>query len=211
MYSGELETQIKRKIIAVLHDETSKLLNAGRELSLAYDLINTNNSDKLTQKLKDYNNEIDLMNKKVMSEISEIGGMLINREDILRTIHLIREIASTLDGIAFRAVILNLSNDGINVKFYELIDMVIDILFKLNEITRAMSMNPQAITDLIADIQKIEKDIDLKYRILLVELINSTNELKKIILLKDMLDMIENVAERCLETANSFGIIKLNI
>jgi hypothetical protein len=211
MYSGELESQIKRKIIAVLHDETSKLLNAGRELSLAYNLINANNSDKLSQILQECSNEIDLLNKKVMIEISQMGGMLINREDILRTIHLISEISGTLDGIAFRVAILKLNNDGINGKFYELIDMVVDTLFKLNEITRAMSINPQSITEIIADIQKVEKDIDLKYRTLLIELINNENDLKRLILLKDMVDMIEKVADKCLEIANSFGIITLNL
>ncbi len=211
MYSGELESQVKRKMIAVLQDETSKLLNAGRDLSLAYELIANDGSNTLLEKFKEHCNGIDEINRKATREISEIGGMMLSREDLLRTIYLMSEIAGCLDGIAFRLSALKLDNNGKNIKVYELIDMVVEELFKLNEITRAMSINPQSIIDMVSEVQKLEKDIDIKYRELLLNIMNNDNNFRELLFLKDVLDGIENVADRCLEAADSFEIIALNM
>ena len=39
MYSGELEIQAKRKALAILHDEITRILNAARDLSALTDSI----------------------------------------------------------------------------------------------------------------------------------------------------------------------------
>ncbi|GIU71006.1 MAG: hypothetical protein KatS3mg003_0485 [Candidatus Nitrosocaldaceae archaeon] len=211
MYSGELETQIKRKMIALLQDETSRLLNAGRDLLSAHELISNNDNNTLLDKFREYCNNIDEINRKATREISEIGGMMLSREDLLRTIYLMSEIAGCLDGIAFRLSALRLDNNGTNTKVYELIDLVVEELFKLNEITRAMSINPQSIIDLVSEVQKVEKEVDQKYRELLLTIMNEKSDFKELLLLKDVLDGIENVADRCLEAADSLEIITLNM
>ncbi len=209
MYSGELETQVKRKILAVLHDETSRLLNAGRDLSTAYESIN--DSSVLLEKFKEHCDKIDEITRKVTRDISEIGSMMINREDLLRTVYLMSNIAGGLDGIAFRLAALKLSNSDNSKAIYSLIDMVVEELFKLNEITRALSMNAQSVIDLVSEVQNIEKNIDIKYRELLLEILNKTNDFKELLLLKDALDGIESVADRCLDAARSFEVITLNM
>ena len=39
MYSGELEIQAKRKALAILHDDITRILNAARDLSALTDSI----------------------------------------------------------------------------------------------------------------------------------------------------------------------------
>ncbi|RMF29714.1 MAG: DUF47 family protein [Candidatus Nitrosothermus koennekii] len=211
MYSGELESQIKRKMIALLQDETSRLLNAGRDLLSAHELISNNDNNTLLDKFREHCNNIDEINRKATREISEIGGMMLSREDLLRSIYLMSEIAGCLDGIVFRLSALKLDNNGTNTKVYELIDLVVEELFKLNEITRAMSINPQSIIDLVSEVQKVEKEVDQKYRELLLTMMNEKSDFKELLLLKDVLDGIENVADRCLEAADSLEIITLNM
>ncbi|MEM2856113.1 MAG: DUF47 family protein [Candidatus Nitrosocaldaceae archaeon] len=209
MYSGELESQIKRKMLAVLQDETSKLLNAGRDLSLAYESIN--NSKVLLDKFRAHCERIDEINRKVTREISEMGNMLLNREELLRALYLLSNIVGGLDGIAFRVATLRLTNDSKNGKIYEFIDMIVESLSKLNEITRAMSINTQSVIELVSEVQNIEKEADSKYRELLLYVMNNTTDFKELLLLKDALDGIESVADRCLDAARSFEVITLNI
>lgn len=209
MYSGELESQIKRKMLAVLQDETSKLLNAGRDLSLAYESIN--NSKVLLDKFRAHCERIDEINRKVTREISEMGSMLLNREELLRALYLLSNIVGGLDGIAFRVATLRLTNDSKNGKIYEFIDMIVESLSKLNEITRAMSINTQSVIELVSEVQNIEKEADSKYRELLLYVMNNTTDFKELLLLKDALDGIESVADRCLDAARSFEVITLNI
>ena len=45
MYSGELEFQAKRKTIAILQEETNKILNLCRELAIMTDYIIQDNRD----------------------------------------------------------------------------------------------------------------------------------------------------------------------
>ena len=63
MYSGELEAQAKRKTLAILQEETNKILNLSREITIMSDAIIQYNregiresSGKLTIIETEYNN-----------------------------------------------------------------------------------------------------------------------------------------------------------
>ena len=51
MYSGELEVQAKRKTIAILQEETNKILNLSRELAIMTDAIIQDNKEGLENPL----------------------------------------------------------------------------------------------------------------------------------------------------------------
>ncbi|MGB8100966.1 MAG: DUF47 domain-containing protein, partial [Nitrososphaeraceae archaeon] len=92
MYSGELEVQAKRKALAVLHDEINNILNAARDLSLLTDsIIKGGDKDMEISLLRMRNAEekVENLRRKMTREVSEIGSLMVYREDVLRTAYII--------------------------------------------------------------------------------------------------------------------------
>ncbi|HEX9677675.1 DUF47 family protein [Nitrososphaera sp.] len=105
MYSGELEVQAKRKALAVLQDEISKILNASRDLSaLATSPVRGDDKDMhaCLERMRNTEEEVENLRRNIAREVAEIGGLMAHREDILRTAYLIDDIAGYISGIAFR-------------------------------------------------------------------------------------------------------------
>ena len=215
MYSGELEIQAKRKALAVLQDEITKLLNTSRDLSSVYSLLLKGDSNGLQEYLEKIQNteEVENLRRRITRDVSEIGNLKMNREDILRTAYLMDEIRDYMSGIAFKLSVLKPSvlKKELNSDVQSLIDIVIEELFRLNEMARALSMNPIVAIEIASTVQKLERQVDEKYRMLTIRALNDVSGVKDVLLLKDVLEGIEGMADKCLETSDSFTILALNM
>ena len=216
MYSGELEVQAKRKALAVLQDEITKLLNSARDLSSVYALLIKGDSKGLQvylERMRNSEEEVENLRRKITRDVSEIGSLMMNREDILRTAYMMDEIAGYMSGIAFRlstikpTVLKKEFDSGIQ----SLIDMVVEMLFRLNEMARALSMTPLTAIEIAPLVQKLERQVDDKYRALVIKTLNDVTNVKDVLLIKDVLEGIEGMADKCLEASDSFTILALNM
>lgn len=216
MYSGELEVQAKRKALAVLQDEISKLLSAGRDLSALYALVlkgDTKGIQTYLEKIRSTEENVENLRRKTTRDVSEIGSLMMNREDILRTTYIMDEIAGYISGVAFRLSTIkpNTLKKEFDTEMQELIDMVVEELFKLNEMARALSINPLSAIDIAPAVQKLEKQVDEKYRALVIKTFSDVNNVKDMLQIKDVLEGIEGMADKCLEASDSFTILALSM
>ena len=217
MYNGELEVQAKRKALAVLHDEITHILNAARDLSSLTDSI-IKGTDKDTElslvRMKNAGEEVENLRRKMTREISDTGSLMVYREDVLRTAYIIDDIAGYITGIAFR-----LSNIKINTlkkgKFDEdigeLINMVVEAIFKLNEMARALSINPSSTIELAQEVQSIERKVDNSYRKVVIKALNEIPNTKDLLLVKDAVEGIEGMADKCQAASDSLTILALSM
>jgi len=215
MYSGEIEVQAKRKALAVLQDESSKLVNAARSLLSAYTMMLNEDSKGVhssMERIKEIEDEIESLRRRITMDVYEIGSLMVNREELLRTIYLMDEIAGYMSGIAFRLSVLraNIFN-GIDKDVQSLLDLLLDEIFKLNEMARALSVNPMVVIEISPTVQRLEKQIDEKYRALVVKGLNNFTDSRDLILLKDVLDGIEGIADKCLDASDHMIILALNM
>ncbi len=216
MYSGELEVQAKRKALAVLQDEITKLLNAGRDLSSVYSHLIEGDSKTLQvylEKMRNAEDEVENLRRKITRDVSEIGSLMMNREDILRTAYLMDEIGGYMSGVAFRLSVLRPSvlKKEFDSEIQLLVDLVVEELFRLNEMARALSINPLTAIEIAPEVQKLERQVDEKYRLLTIKALNDVSNVKDLLLLKDVLEGIEGTADKCLETSDSFTILALSM
>lgn len=216
MYSGELEVQAKRKTLAVLQDEITKLLNSARDLSSVYGLIIKGDSKGVQvylEKIQNTEEDVENLRRKITRDVSEIGGLMMNREDILRTAYLMDEIAGYMSGVAFRLSTIKptVLKKEFDAEIQSLIDMVVEELFKLNEMARALSINPITTIEIASAVQKLERQVDDKYRALVVKALNDVNSVRDMLMLKDVLEGIEGMADKCLEASDSFTILALSM
>lgn len=217
MYSGELEVQAKRKALAVLQDEITRILNSSRDLSaLTSSLIKGDDKDvqQCLERMRNTEEEVENLRRKITREVAEIGSLMANREDILRTAYVIDDIAGYISGVAFRLANMKpatLRKASFDDDLKQLVGMVVDAIFKLNEMGRSLSINPANAIDLAQDVQKLERQVDAKYRAVIVKALNEISTTKDLLLLKDAIEGIEGMVDKCQEASDSFTILALSM
>ena len=217
MYSGELEVQAKRKALAVLHDEINRILNSARDLSTLFASI-MKGDDKDVQvcleRMTNAEEVIENLRRKITREVAEIGSLMVSREDVLRTAYIVDDIAGFITGIAFRLSNIrtsSLKKGNFDDDLRDLIGMAVDAIFKLNEMARALSINPANVIELAQEVQKLERQIDAKYRAIVIKVLNELAVTKDILLLKDVVEGVEGMVDKCQEASDSITILALSM
>lgn len=217
MYNGELEVQAKRKALAVLHDEITHILNAARDLSSLTDSLikGTNKETELSVvRMKNAGEEVENLRRKMTREISDTGSLMVYREDVLRTAYIIDDIAGYITGIAFRLSnikITTLKKGKFDEDISELINMVVEAIFKLNEMARALSINPSSTIEIAHEVQNIERKVDNSYRKVVIKALNEIPNTKDLLLVKDAVEGIEGMADKCQAASDSLTILALSM
>ncbi len=217
MYSGELEIQAKRKAIAVLQDEINRILNASRSLSTLPELITKKNKTEIKNTLEQIvsiEEEVETLRRKITRDVADVGGLIINRENLLNTAYTMDEIAGYITGISFKLSNIKpatLKNSDLDKDLTSLIEQVVDQVYKLNEIIRSLNTNTSNSIDLAQETQKIERDIDTKYRQITIKILNEISNTKELLLMKDVIEGIEEMADKCQEVSDSFILLALSI
>ena len=217
MYSGELEVQAKRKALAVLQDEINRILNSVRDLSALPALIIKGDKSEVKSSLERISNtedEVEALRRKITREIADVGGLMMNRENLLHTAYTMDEIAGYITGIAFKLSNIKpatLKKAKLNKDLSDLIELAVDDIYKLNEIVRALTGNATVAIDLAHEAQRIERSIDEKYREITLKVLDEIANTKELLLLKDVVEGVEEMADKCLEVSDSFIVLALSL
>ena len=217
MYSGELEVQAKRKAVAVLQDEINRILNAERGLSVLPNMMVKKDKSGVKNTLEQISSieeEVENLRRKITRDVSDVGGLIINRDNLLNTAYTMDEIAGYITGIAFKLSNIKgatLKNSDLNKQLTELIELVVDEIYKLNEIIRSLSTNSNKSIELAQETQKIEREIDIKYRKMTITVLNDITNTKELLLMKDVIEGIEEMADKCQEVSDSFILLALSL
>ncbi|MCH2397456.1 MAG: DUF47 family protein [Nitrososphaerales archaeon] len=217
MYSGELEVQAKRKALAVLQDEINRILNASRVLSTVPKLMV--NKDKTgiktaLQEISSIEAEVENLRRKITRDVADVGGLILNRDNILNTAYTMDEIGGYITGISFKLSNIKLTTiktSHLDKDLTELIELVVDEIYKLNEIIRSLNIDAGKAIELAQETQKIERDIDNKYRIMSITALNEISDTKELLLMKDVIEAIEEMADKCQEVSDSFILLALSL
>ena len=216
MYSGELEVQAKRKAVAVLQDEINRILNAGRSLSQLPELIVKKDKAGIKdamEQITSLEEEVESLRRKITWDVADVGGLILNRENLLNTAYTMDEIAGYITGIAFKLSNIKastLKSSKLDGDLTELIELVVDEIYKLNEIIRSLNSDSAKSIELAQDTQKLEREIDIKYRKMVLKAleISTTSEM---LLMKDTIEGIEEMADKCQEVSDSFILLALSL
>ncbi len=217
MYRGELEVQAKIKAIAVLQDEINRILNASRSLATLPELMMKKNKTEIKNTLEQIVNiedEVESLRRKITRDVADVGGLIMNRENLLNTAYTMDEIAGYITGISFKLSNIKpatLKTAKLDEDITELIELVVDEVYKLNEIIRSLNVDSSKSIDLAQETQKIEREIDTKYRQITIKILTEITNTKELLLIKDVVEGIEEMADKCQEVSDSFILLALSI
>lgn len=220
MFSGEAEIQARRKTLAVLQDEVRRVLDSARDLGQLFSFLVKADQAGIAstlEKIRKAEEDAEQLRRMLTRELAEIGTMMINREDFLRTAYNVEEMSGYIAGVAFKLSQVKFGKgkatavvDGLR----ELIDMSVESVQRLNEVVRALAINPIHAIDLSNSVQKLERQVDEKYRNLTVKVLNEMGDkqgIKETLFLKDAIEEIEDLVDICLNTTDSITILALGL
>lgn len=217
MYSGELEVQAKRKAIAVLQDEINRILHASRELSTLPELLMKRDKAGIKNclgQISSIEEEVENLRRKITREVADVGGLIMNRENLLNTAYTMDEIAGYITGISFKLSNIKpstLKNAKLNKDITNLIELVVDEIYKLNEVIRSLNTNAASAIELAQETQSIEREIDTKYGLATIKILNEISNTKELLLMKDVIEGIEEMADKCQRVSDSFILLALSL
>ncbi|MGC8568498.1 MAG: DUF47 domain-containing protein [Nitrososphaeria archaeon] len=211
MYLGEPEIQAKRKILAVLTDESRKTIDAIRELAK---MTAEGAADESYIKIQSIADDIKGYRRALTRSLAELGSMIINKEDIMRVAYQIEELVDLVEGTAFR---LKQFNSGKYSKYdimdtvSKITDKLIEMVIKLNDMIKMLQINPEKISDMLPAIENIEKEIDGIYRQSLIDAYDSINDPKLYVLVKDILERLDKISDLILSLSDSVMVVSIGL
>ena len=217
MYSGALEDQAKRKATSILQDEITRILQATRDLSTMPDLMAKKDKEgleMLLSQISDIENEVESHRRKITKEMADVGGLIMNRENILNTAYTIDEIGGHITGIAFKLSNVKpttLKNSKLEKELTEMLDLVVGEVQKLSEVARYINTNSSEAISLAQETQEIEREIDTKYRKATIKAMNNITNPAELILMKDVIEGIEEMADKCQEVSDLFIMLAFSL
>lgn len=218
MVSGpESETQARRRTIVVLQDEMRRVLDATRVLLDEFAALTKGDKNQVgsaLERVKKAEEDVVMLRSALIRELSQVGTLLVNREDLLRAAFSVEDIFGHINGVAFK--MSQLSHSSAKNKKYkeaitELLGLLIDGISKLNESIRALSLNSEQSIQMAAQVQKIESAIDSTYREAVAMTMKIATNVKELIIVKELLESIEDCADAMLGAADAGTILALGL
>ena len=211
---AETERRVKRRALGVCRDHLRKVLDITRFVPQTVDCFINNDKKKARQlfdTIRSREDEVDEAKRLVSRELAEIGAILLSREDFLRFTNLTSEIADFGEGIAFRlleimehdwSVPMNIKEDLLRLS-----EAVLEAVLKLRETMMVLTYGSSKVMEKAKDVEVAERVVDELYRELEIKLLDSKMEFPAFILLRDILQLLEDSADKAQDAADAARIL----
>ena len=207
---AETEERVKRRALNACQDNLRKVVDVSRKIPQLVECFASGdklNARKLLSEIRTGEEEVIKARRMVSQELAEIGAILIAREDFLRFTNLSSEIADFSEGIAFYLVEIMEHNWVISPEvkkdLLKLSLAVLDSVLKLRETMMVLNYGSQKTLERAKDVEIAERIVDDLYRALTIKVLSSKLEVPVLMLLRDVLQLLENSADKSEDAADA--------
>jgi len=211
---AETEERVKRRALNVCRDHFRKVLDLTRKVPQMIDCFIKNDKGKAMQlfnEISSREDEVDNARRLVSQELAEIGAILLSREDFLRFTNLTSEIADFCEGIAFRLLEI-MEHDwnvpvGIKNDLLKLSEAVLETVLRLRETMMVLRYGSAKAMEKAKDVEAAERAVDELYRELEIKILDSKLDFPALILLRDVLQLLEDSADKAEDAADATRVL----
>ena len=211
---AETEERVKRRALAACQDNLRKVLEVTRKTPQMCEHFAKGDKEsarKLFSEIKKSEEEVIKARQMVSQELAEIGAILLSREDFLRFTTLTSEIADFSEGIAFYLVEIMEHNwsvpADVRKDLQKLADSVLDTVLKLRETMMVLSYGSLSTLEKAKDVEIAERIVDDNYRTLTIKVLSSKLDLPALFIMRDVLQLLENSADKAEDAADAARLI----
>lgn len=207
---AETEERVKRRALNACQDNLRKVVDVSRKIPQLAESFASGDKDsarRLLSEIKTGEEEVVKARRMVSQELAEIGAILISREDFLRFTNLSSEIADFSEGIAYYLVEIMEHNwnipSEIKKDLLKLSLAVLDAVLKLRETMMVLNYGSQKTLEKAKDVEIAERIVDDQYRVLAIKALSSKIDVPAMLLLRDVLQLLENSADKAEDAADA--------
>ena len=207
---SETEERVKRRALNACNDNLRKVVDVSRKIPQLVEYFasgDRENARKLLSEIRSGEEEVVKARRMVSQELAAIGAILIAREDFLRFTNLSSEIADFSEGIAYYIVEIMEHNwvisSDIKKDLLKLSVAVLDTVLKLRETMMVLNYGSQKTLEKAKDVEIAERIVDDQYRTLTIKVLSGKLEVSVLLLLRDILQLLENSADKAEDAADA--------
>ncbi len=207
---SETEERVKRRALNACQDNLRRVVDVSRKIPQLAEYFasgDRENAKKLFSEIRIGEEEVIKARRMVSQELAEIGAILLAREDFLRFTNLSSEIADFSEGIAYYLVEIMEHNwiisADIKKDIQKLSSAVLDSVLKLRETMMVLNYGPQKTLERAKDVEIAERVVDDQYRALTIKVLSGKLEVPVLLLLRDILQLLENSADKAEDAADA--------
>ena len=211
---AETEERVKRRALNACQDNLRKVVDLTRKIPQMAEHFAKGDKEmarQLFSEIRKGDDEVITARRMVSQELAEIGAILISREDFLRFTNLSSEIADFSEGTAYYLMEImehnwNVPSD-IKKDLLKLSEAVFDSVLKLRETMMVLSYGSAKTLEKAKDVEIAERVVDDLYLALAIKVISSKLDLPVLLLLRDVLQLLENCADKAEDAADAARIL----
>jgi uncharacterized protein Yka (UPF0111/DUF47 family) len=211
---AETEERVKRRALNACQDNLRKVVDVSRKIPQLVEYFasgDKENARKLFSEIRTGEEEVIKARRMVSQELAEIGAILIAREDFLRFTNLSSEIADFSEGISYYLVEIMehkwVISPDIKKDLLKLSLAVLDSVLKLRETMLVLNYGSQKTLERAKDVEIAERIVDEQYRALTIKVLSGKLEVPVTLLLRDVLQLLENSADKAEDAADAASML----
>ena len=211
---AETEQRLKRRAMNACNHNLRKVVDVTRKIPQLVEQFSTGNKDQarlLFNEIRKGEEEVLKARRMVSKELAEIGTIIISREDFLRFTNLSSEIADFSEGIAYYIIEIMKHNwkvpDDIKKELLKLSEAVFDAVLKLRETMMVLNYGSAKTLEKAKDVEIAERIVDNIYRELSINVLSSKLDLPVMLLMRDILQLLENSADKAEDAADTVRVL----
>lgn len=219
MREGPREALSEMHIVELLQDLARKVQDAMRDLVDLISLYIGGNLEvvsKRHEKIRAYKDASEESKSKVIEYIVRISPTMVSKEMYAEIARNLERVAQLASGAAYRLALLAskkvLPNSRVSESLEELANKLFEEYESLRLALMMLSLNVKKVPEYCSRVFKLEEDIDSLYRSLGFEVFEAEDVegLVKMILLKDLAEVLEDSADIIRDSAENLVYISLH-
>lgn len=204
-------------MLDICQDHARSVVEAMRELALMVDSILENKPKSLKEHYANMTKVIGQCKKHqdtLLEEVASVGSLLISREDFLRLIFRVGEIADYAEGVGFRLSGIVEKKLKVEKKYLtklsELSTLLLEEMSKLRDTMMTLSLNPGRAIEMSKAVDEIERKVDANYRSLDMDVLDDKMSIPTMLLLRDILENLEKIADIGVDVADLIRVLAVS-
>jgi uncharacterized protein Yka (UPF0111/DUF47 family) len=148
-----------------------------------------------------------------LNEVASVGSLLVSREDFLRLLFRLGEVAEYCEAMGFRLMGVVDSKWKLDTKRLEevshLMSSVLKEISKVRETLHSLSFDADKAVETARTVEELERQVDAESRKLDMELMASKMPLSNLLFFRDLVDRAERIADIGVDVVDHIRVLAL--
>jgi len=212
----ETEANIRRRMLDLCQTHARNVVEITRQLVVMMDnlcerktKLAKENYESITKTLE----ENERNKSTFLNEVASVGSLLVSREDFLRLLFRLGEVAEYCEAMGFRLMGVVDSKWKLDTKRLQevshLMSSVLKEISKVRETLHSLSFDADKAVETAKAVEDLERQVDAESRKLDMELMASKMPLPNLLFFRDLVDRAEKIADIGVDVVDHIRVLAL--